>query len=226
MRDERQPLPAWVTGLILIGVVGALTVLAFFGIPQGGPSVRAPKSFKSFETPDKSVAGVGPSDWTKKRSTGLGGTIGGVAFAQGTAKINITADLAGSLMGDMAAAANAQISNVESVLPEGQAQALTKPPVEKLHEAGEADMEETFEGYTEQPMKPLQSALGDARISEFTGKTQKDMFSQGYPAHGYRATILGGEKRVTVLCYCSDKDWKNLKPAFDKVIGSLKQGSL
>ncbi len=225
MREERQPLPAWVTGLILIGVVGALTLLAFFGIPKGGPSVPAPKSFKSFETPDKSVAGVGPDGWTKKRSAGLGGTIGGVSFTRGSAQISVTADLAGSLMGDMAAAANAQISNVSDILPGGQAPPA-KPPVEKLHEAGASDMEESFETYNEQPMKPLQSALGDARISEFTGKTQKDMMSQGYPAHGYRATILGTEKRVTVLCYCTDKDWKNLKPAFDKVIGSLKPGSL
>jgi hypothetical protein len=45
------------------------------------------------------------------------------------------------------------------------------------------------------------------------------------PLHGYRATILGGERRISFEARCRDSDWPALKPAFERVLTSLAPGS-
>ena len=83
-------------------------------------------------------------------------------------------------------------------------------------------MKSRLQGYEETEMRAFTSPLGEARVSEFTGERS------GFPApvkmHGYRTTILNNERRVTVLCECPESDWSRLKPAFDRVIGSLGPG--
>jgi hypothetical protein len=56
-------------------------------------------------------------------------------------------------------------------------------------------------------------------VTEFTAKTA---FGSGI--HGYRATIIGHERAITVFCTCPEDDWAGVKPAFDKVLLSLKRG--
>ena len=43
--------------------------------------------------------------------------------------------------------------------------------------------------------------------------------------HGYRVTVLGGERRFTILCRCPQRNWKILEPAFLRVIQSVAAGS-
>jgi hypothetical protein len=93
-------------------------------------------------------------------------------------------------------------------------------PVAHAHEFGKGTMEEEYNDYTElsKPEKP-QCGFPRSRRSEFTAKG-----TFGGKLHGYRVTALGRDKRVVLICTCSEDDWKTLQPAFDQVIASLSQG--
>lgn len=71
------------------------------------------------------------------------------------------------------------------------------------------------------PMRVVNSALGEGRCSEWSGDAG---VWGGGKMHGYRATLLSGERRVTIVCRCPESNWKILQPAFDKVLGSLAPG--
>jgi hypothetical protein len=45
----------------------------------------------------------------------------------------------------------------------------------------------------------------------------------GGKVYGYRATFLGGDRRIEVICSCPSTNWKTLKPAFEKVIAGLRR---
>jgi hypothetical protein len=91
-------------------------------------------------------------------------------------------------------------------------------PVEKAHKRGKKAMASKFKDYEEKPMLALNSGLGEGRCSEWTGKGGGLL---GGPMHGYRATFLNTERRITVRCECPEQDWPTLKPAFEKVVASL-----
>jgi hypothetical protein len=129
-------------------------------------------------------------------------------FQSGPAEIRIRGDLAGSLRSD--AMGGRDQGNLP---PELQ-------PVQRIHEGTRRDAESNYTGYQELgPPRPLEMSLGPARVSEFTASTT---FGSGL--HGYRVTVLGHDKRVTVFCLCPDSDWKTLQPAFDHLLGSLERG--
>jgi hypothetical protein len=95
-----------------------------------------------------------------------------------------------------------------------------EPPVAHVHETGEAKFAEGFSNYKEQEPRAVQSYLGEGRISEFTAAG-----SLGRKLHGYRATFLSRDRRITAMCSCPVSEWETLRPAFDKVIASLQPGS-
>ncbi len=213
---------------IILGVGGGvfvlLLVLAYFVFARKPESIPAPTAFVPFEASDKSFEGEGPKGWQRRRSVGLGGMGSGVRFEHAAASIVIASDLQGSLMGDIARANNAQFENMAGMLPEGMQNAMPKavPPVEALHIAGKKAAAKDLKDYDEKPIQPLESPLGEGRTCEFTG--EKEGLIGGGKQHGYRVMILGGERRISVFCQCPDRDWNTLKPAFQRVIGSLKPG--
>ena len=93
-------------------------------------------------------------------------------------------------------------------------------PVHEIHMSRVEEAEKEYGGYKEQgEPQVLEVSLGPARRSEFTAATT---FGSGL--HGYRATILGHDRDLTVYCICPETDWKALQPAFDHLLGSLKRG--
>jgi hypothetical protein len=59
--------------------------------------------------------------------------------------------------------------------------------------------------------------LGEGRRSTFTAEQ-----TLGGKVFGYRATLLGGDRRIEIVTTCSASNWQTLKPAFEKVIASLR----
>ncbi|WP_309707408.1 hypothetical protein [Armatimonas sp.] len=162
-----------------------------------------------------------PKGWRGAGQVEVGGNAGTIELTSGTAYLKIGADLAGSLMADMMTASNNQLGGVADALP-GQlgatVRASTKPAVEKLHDSQAASLGKKLDPFNDGKMQLLQSKLGEGRFSEYMGK------DNGLAVHGYRVTILGGDKRYTVRAQCAETDWKTLMPVYQKIIQSVGPG--
>ena len=216
-RSNPWPMAWSFTGISSAAMVLGVVYIGFAVQPE---RVSAPKSFSAFKAKDGSFSCMAPDGWNKA-SGEMMGIAGRARFRKGEAEVDITSDLAGSLMADIAKATGAGMPDLSGVPgASGLATAAKKPPVDMLHEAGKEAIEDEMSGYEEQAAKPFQSQLGEARFSEFTADGR--MFAG--KVHGYRATILGNDRSFTVICQCGEPDWPGLKPAFEKVILSLTAG--
>ena len=145
-----------------------------------------------------------PEAWEAKG----GGTRGRpewAKFSSGTALIHVKAGIVGSLLNDMAG---------------GFTDPNTPPqfePVHLIHVAELENLQEEYDEYTELPGSPLvlNLPLGSARVSEFTAKGS---------IHGYRASIMGHNKMLTVFCTCQESEWKALQPTFDRLLLTIDRG--
>lgn len=201
--------------LIGLGVffLAALGV-AYFLFGRKPEVIPAPAGYTAYLSPDKTFACLSPNGWKKSESAG-GGIMSGVVFTKSKAKVNVTSDLQGSLMAD--------ISRGPSLggIP-GMGGMPQRPPVEKLHLSTTNGLKKEFKEYSEKPMRELPNmALGDTRVSEWTGDAG---LLGGGKIHGYRTTILNNDRRTVVICHCPESSWTNLKPAFQKIVASLKPG--
>lgn len=184
-------------------------VALVFALGCGGQSVVMPTSYALWNCKDGTFECEYPENWEAKG----GGKRGPVwaKFASGPALISVKADLVGSLMGDLVGS----ITQGADQLP------ITLEPVHVIHVESQDAAATDFEGYTETAGPNVHDCpLGPARLSEFDYAT-----SFGSKMCGYRATILGKDKRVTVFCTCPESDWKVLKPEFDKVLASFARGT-
>jgi hypothetical protein len=174
-----------------------------------GGSVPAPKSFVAYNSPDGRFACDYPKGW---EATGSGDKTDApyswAKFTKGNAEIKVDADFAGSLFGDIAKASGAMMG--------GDAEA----PTAKVHPLGMRHMKEEYNNYQEREPKAFQSkGVGEGRRSVFIADGML-----GAKIFGYRATLLSGDRRITVVCSCPATNWQILKPAFERVIGSLRIG--
>jgi hypothetical protein len=172
-----------------------------------GP-VAIPASYKTYSAKDQSFAVDYPENW---KAVG-GGQSGyySARFTSGSASIRVTADMVGSVIGDIARS-QSRMAGTEHI--------EQFKPINKVHELGNKQMAEEWSSYQEQPAAPFRSGFGEGRLSEFTAGG-----SFGGKMHGYRLTALSVDRRITVVCYAREADWQKLKPAFDKVNASLKSG--
>lgn len=225
---------AWsLTGVCLLVLLGGGAYVYSASQPE---KLQPVTSYAQFVADDKAFQCQYPSGW-KVKSAQPQGISSYANFRKGAAEINIDADLQGSLMGDIMRSQQTMAENPGGdfaggggggsvpgleQLPGGGGMAPNdrRPPVERLHEAKKEDMDSEHEGYQEQPPAVLQSALGEGRVSTYTYK------GEGWAGKmkGIRATILANEKLVSVLCECPERDFTMLKPAFDRVLQTLKPG--
>ena len=219
MESNRTGSP-WAIIAVVLVVVLAGGGIVFWKL-SNPERVSAPTAFTVFKAGDQSFQCEYPQGW-QTAAAEAGAIASGALFQKASAKIDITADLAGSLMGDIARSSNQSMAGLADMIPGGAAaiQGKLKPPVQTLHEGGLKEIKEKFSGYAEQPAKAFQSKMGEARFSEFTADAG---FLAG-KLRGYRVTILGGDRRVTVLCHCSEQDWPNLQASFQRVVNSLGPG--
>ena len=185
-----------------VSALGFAVCLASWGCSSG--PVAAPTSYTQFESKDKQVKFEYPTGLEVTASGGQG-LLSHSIFQMGPAKIDVACDVAGSLIAGPASPRNDP--NIE-------------PPVVRIHELGLKNVQEDMSGYEEQQAQPIQTKVGEGRVSEFTAAG-----SIGGKIRGFRATALTRDRRVTVICTCPVRDWETLKPAFTQVISSLTQGS-
>jgi hypothetical protein len=147
--------------------------------------------------------------------------VSGGEFKQGSAFISVTSDLAGSLMADISRAPGGGMIDVGGVPGMGgMATAAPKPPIEKLHEAALNKFKKEYKEYEEEDAKPFNTPFGEGRFSEFSYQA---VFGASH--RGYRATLLGGERRIEVVCTAPEKNWGTMKAHYAKVISSISPGS-
>jgi hypothetical protein len=186
----------------------AVWVLPFlFGLSGCGGSVPAPTAFVAYNSPDGRFACDYPKGWEVAGGGKAELPYSSTKFTSGNAEIRVDTDFAGSLFGDMAKAGGAGAG--------GDAEA----PVAKVHPLVIRHMKDEFSNYTEREATAFQSkGLGEGRKAIFIADQ-----ALGGKIYGYRATLLTGDRRVTVLTFCPAPNWQALKPAFDKIILSLRR---
>jgi hypothetical protein len=242
MDTDRNPWPmAWgLTGLCAFTLLAG-SAFAYVGLQP--ERAAPPATFSPFVADDKSFACDAPGGW-KKRSGTAQAIRSFAVFTKGQAKVDIDADLQGSLHADILRSAQQMgggmggmdggefgggefggggggIPGADALTNAGALPAETKkPPIQILHESGAGDMKAEHGEYEEGESQVMQSALGEARFSEFTYKG--DFFAK--TMKGWRITILSGDKLVTVICESPERDWVKLKPAFTRIVASLKSG--
>ena len=222
---------AWsLTAACLVVLLGGGGYIVYAMQPE---KVSAPTSYASFVATDKAFQCTYPSGW-KARQGQPQGIASWAEFKKGSAIIEIDATLQGSLQGDILTAQQSMADNMGGDfagvsgggmpgvpgMPGEGGGAQRRPPVETLHEAGAEAQEDEKDDYNELAPQKFPSAMGDARISEYT--YTGDNWSG--KKHGYRVTILGGDKLFSINCECTERDWPLLKPAFIKTLNSIGPG--
>jgi hypothetical protein len=133
-------------------------------------------------------------------------------LTKGGVEIRIDADIAGSLFGDIAKSTSATFGGPPDESSENA-------PLAQVHEHGLKRMKDDYTNYQERDPKVIKAGVGVGRRSTFIADQ-----TLGGKLYGYRATFLGNDRRLTVLCTCPATNWQALKPAFEKVIASVRQG--
>jgi hypothetical protein len=219
---EEGPKNPWklagaLTAVFCFTLVGGLAFIVMSFQPQ---PIKPVTGFAKFTTKDQAFSCVYPQGW-KTRSFGSGGVLSGGEFKQGSASISVTSDLAGSLVADISKATGGMMTDIGGAPGMGgMMSAAQKPPIEKLHEASLAKFEKEFKEYSEEEAKPFQTPFGEGRYSEFS---YDGMFGGSF--RGYRATLLGGERRIEAVCTAPEKNWDTMKTHYAKVISSISPGT-
>lgn len=184
-----------------------LILMVLTGSGCGG-AVPAPKSFAAYHSPSGRFSCDYPQGWEVAGAGKPESPNAWAKFTKGNAEIRVEADLAGSLFGDMAKSSASTFGGEE------------EPPVARIHPMGERQMKEDYTNYTEREPKPFQSkGIGEGRRSTFIADQ-----TLGGKIYGYRATLLANDRRITVICTCPATNWKVLKPAFETIVASVRQG--
>jgi hypothetical protein len=136
------------------------------------------------------------------------------SFRSGTAKIEVVADLKGSLMGDIAKASGSMLAGL------AHDAAGIESPVGIVHDFERNRIMAERPNYEELLGQVIHSRMGEGRESEFT-----EPGLLGRKTKGYRVTFLSNDRRITVTCQCAEADWETLQPAFHQVIDSVSPAS-
>ena len=147
-----------------------------------------------------------PEGWKVETGARPDNTYSWGRFTQGSAKIQVYADVQGSLM---AGPAN------PGQFEEGSAFA----PVQNAHESYKRTVAEEYSDFKESdPVLFKGAPLGEGRISTFTA-SGGGLF--GSKLKGYRVTLLSNDRRITLLCEAPEKEFSKLEPTFLAVCRSV-----
>lgn len=197
---------------------GVAFVVAFLAVTLLIPKhATVPTSFTTFAAPDKSFACDAPGGWEttgmdKSQTTaGQDSTVGGVLFQSNSAKIDITTDTLATLVASDLMKGNG-----------GDPQSLTGDRAGVLHKQWKVQVKATHKGYSETQIADFDGGMFGGHLAEWTANG--NVLGLGGKLHGYRASLVGGDKTAEVVCQCLDSDWPALKPAFLRVIKSIRPG--
>ncbi len=194
-----------VLGVVVVGIV-ALT----FALHNLKPKlVPAPAAYKPYTALDGSFVCDRPVGWKTKEAGMPGGSRAMVSFSSDKVLVRVEADATKMMI------ANATETNPLASTPF----AKIVPMVQKMHDQDMQQWVDALPNYKEKPAEPYQSKFGDARVSEWTA-------SKGnIKLHGYRVTMAGTDRAVSVFCLTPERNWKILEPAFQRIITSVGPGS-
>jgi hypothetical protein len=148
-----------------------------------------------------------PQGWEVDTDSRPDNTYSWASFNHDSAKIQIHADVKGSLMSGSDSAGQHE---------EGSESA----PVHIAHEEYTRTAGQELNDFSEsKPALFKGSQLGEGRISLFTASEGGLLGSS--KLRGYHVTLLTKDRRVTVLCQCPEKDLAKWKPTFLAVCRSL-----
>lgn len=182
------------------GVVGALVLLFLIFRLISPKPVDAITDMQMHITTGKTFQVLAPKDaaWELHEGARADGLQGGSRWENGSAKVDVEADAAGSFMSDTM-------------------KLTAKSPTQALHEMAVKKMAEKYGNYEEDPSKMYVGAFGETWSCEFTGQGG---VREG-KIHGLRATTRSGENRIQFLATCREDDWDKLKPGFEKILASV-----
>ena len=203
--------PALYGGLVLTALV--LVGLIFLVRALRPVIVTAPAAYKTYTAIDNTFSCDRPVGWKMHETRATSGALATVTFAKAHVRVRVVSDAIGSLMADGMTSSNASVEAIPGMPPPPP----PKPAVEKLHEMDKSQLADSLPGYKEGEMQKLESRVGDARVSEWTADDGK--------MHGYRVTMLGNQREMTVICISPERNWTVLKPAFQRMITSVVPGS-
>lgn len=195
--------------LVRVGCGCALAaVLAL--VYAGCGSVAAPSAFAKYQAKDGSFDVEYPQGWAAE-----GGGKGHYwsKFTKGNAIIRVGTDVSGSLLGDIASAGMGGLMGEEEIPEELE-------PIAQVHQQGLEQVQIDRPNYKEQDPVKVTAPIGEGRRSEFADTT-----TLGGQLRGYRATFLSRDKRITVSCQCNGSNFDVLRPAFERVIESVANGT-
>jgi len=198
------------SGLALAAVV--LVGLIFLVRALRPITVAVPASYKTYTAIDNTFSCDQPTGWTMHETGATSGALSTVTFEMAHVRVRVVSDSVGSLMADTMTS-SASVDPIPGMPPPPP----PKPAVEKLHEMDKTQLESTLPGYKEGEMQKLESRVGDARVSEWT--------ADGGKMHGYRVTMLGNQREMTVICIAPERNWAVLQPAFQRMITSVVPGN-
>jgi hypothetical protein len=200
--------------LILGGAIGAVAVLGLvvgavvlIWSAVGLMKATAPEHYAVYNSPEDVFHVSLPKGW--KLESGGRKDMYWVSAERGFATIKVNESLVGSLLGDIAGAAQPDANVSDDRLP-----------VSRVHEIKQRSVADEYSDYREDPAVTVETQFGKARCSAFTAREVA-----GRKVRGYRATALGTRTQVTVVCTCSPGDWGALEPAFARVIASVGPGT-
>lgn len=191
-------------GALSILLAIAVGILALAGC---GPAV-VPSQFSSYVSSDGSFKCDAPGGWSMTGG-GMNGNYN-ATFTSGSASINVTADVTGSLLADIAKNNN-QIG--------GDDKDDSRSPLAQLHEKQGENIAEELKQFKDVNTTDIKMPIASGKKSEYTG-----VGGFGSKQHGYRVTSLLTTQRLTVICRCPENEWKALQPVFDRVINSMASG--
>lgn len=197
---QRSRITLWVAGAVVVGVLGS---------GGCGGSVAAPKKFTKYSAKDGAFSCMAPFGWEKEEGARSDNMYSWVRFTKGSAKIQIRADVGGSLISDIARAGQHG--------DEGENRALIATHDDDRHKKMVA---EEYSDYKEKASKKITTAMGEGRQSDFIASG-----GFGSTLRGTRSTVLTNQRRIEIICECADSNYKALRPAFSKVIKSVKYGN-
>ncbi len=161
----------------------------------------------SFSPKDGAFKVRHPAGWEPETGSRPDNTYSWARFTKGSAKIQVFADIAGSLM---AGGGNQQHEEGSELAP-----------VHRAHELYQKTVAKEYSDYKEgAPVLFKGSGLGEGRAASFTA-AGGGLF--GGKTRGLRVTLLTNDRRITVLCECPEGDFEKFKPTFLAVCRSVSR---
>ena len=190
-------------GMTLLLIIAVVVIV----LVKGGKNRLEPvTAYQNLDSPEEVFHLDVPQGWESE--TGGKKTMTSARVKKGSATIHVNESIVGSLMGDIAGAAQPDLNAPDEM-----------QPFAKVHEFKKKMFEDEYSKYEEEPAITVRNGFGKSRRSTFTciqGITRMK---------GYRSTSMGVMTQITVTCLCAQKDWDICEPAFARAIETLAYGN-